>query len=515
MEQHDNRVFKEEPAAQRSLLSLINEHACSHPDKLMAISPSDSITYRQGYNLAISLTRYLLFNLGMTRGDVVVTYVANHIALPSIIAAFQAVGLRVVMRAPSILLSRIEQDAKELHPSLFLLESQEAYQLVRQIGLTQSTINLSEGSDAGVTLTDILAIAIQKEPVSFVLDPDTAETVLFTSGSSGNPKGVISKMASFSHNAYFLTKELGITSVDVLYAPVPAFHVYGLVSMFTALCRQATWAIISKYAVKDSLDFMEKARASIAFCVPTTTIRELKENIVHPRNLSALRLCMVAGDCCPEDVLIRYEKQIGCKVVLSYGMTETSATLTVENPSAPQDVRIRSNGHAIEGVTIEVDPNSSELLVKSSSLMTSYLIGEQETKPELDENGWFHTGDTGYLDNAGRVYVTGRSKNIIVRGGINVYPAQVEAVYRVHPDVDSCAAIGYPDKELGQRICLVYVPCSTTLPSDNDLRSFAFTKIEKGALPDKFIAISEIPTLANNKRDNAALCKLAAEGRID
>ena len=493
------------------LLDCLGTGADAHPGKFLAVTLDGSITYSRSYLLAVRLVQYLLFNCKMRKGATAIVYLANCVELPSILAAGQAMGLRMVFRAPSLLESCIYDDARLVDPDLFFVESDAAAEAVRRVGFGQRVITLRGQVGAGEPLAHVDVMAIRDDIGPHVADPGEAQVVLFTSGSTGRPKGIVNRMASFMYNARRLTAGLGITADDVLYAPVPAFHVYGMVSIFAAAVRRATWAMLPKYSVDESLDLVEQARVTARFCVPTMLIRESKRDRDGLRDLSSLRLCMVAGDTCGPDVLAGYEERYGCTVVLSYGMSETAATLTVEDPAAAQDVRLASQGRAIEGVSFGIDPDTSEVLVKTPSLMLGMLTEDGFSARVTDDEGWYHTGDAGWLDEAGRLYFTGRIRNIIVRGGANIHPSQVEAVYREHPGVVECAVVGYPDEELGERICLLVVPEGDAALDLGELRAFADGKLEKGSLPDKLVKIERIPCLANGKRDGEALKKLAAE----
>lgn len=506
---HVDRSREQSDRKNEGLLHLLGEGAGKHPDKPLAIVPDSVVTYAQGYELALDIARYLVFNCKMRAGDTVLIYVPTCPEMPSIMAACQALGLRVVMRAPSLMRNHMIGDAHLVNPSVFVVKDGAGEKAIREAGFDQPIITIDSSAIFATPLTGLGEIAIREDIGPFMMPPSRAEIVLFTSGSTGNPKGVVNRMASFMYNAFYLTKGLGVTSEDVLYAPVPVFHVYGVVSMFAAIVRQASWVVLPKYSVKDSLSLIEHARATVYFCVPTTIIREFKRDRELPHDLTSLRLCMVAGDGCTPNALSDYEKRYGCTVVLSYGMTETAATLTVEDPNADQSIRLTSNGPGIEGVTLGIDEKTQEILVKSPSFMTGALTEDGLQAGKLDDEGWYHTGDAGHLDDDGRLYVTGRIKNIIVRGGINVFPSEVEKVYRDHPAIEECAVVGYPDDELGERICLFAVLGDGFDVDLKALRAFADGQLEKGSFPDKLVVLDSIPCLPNGKRDGETLKKLA------
>ena len=516
---YDNKTsWSVQSPVSANLLDLMGKRAHATPDKPLAISLAREMSYGQAYKLALGLTRYFLDDLELAPGSSLLVYSTNLVTIPSLLVASQAACLRVVLRSPSLLHSDIYQDCAMVAPSLFAVGDDADALAVREAGFEQEIIVLEGGTGVGTSLEDIVGSIGTLDARETPGDLDepfcssdfaVAQIVLFTSGSTGKPKGIVHAMSSFIYNAFYLTKRLGLVSADVLYAPIPVFHVYGLVSLFAVLIRGITWVALPRYKAADSLAVIEKAHASVYFCVPTMIIRETREYEERERDLSSIRLCMVAGDTCPYEVLARHEEKFACTVVLSYGMSETAATLTVESPDAPREIRLRGNGPAIEGVTFFVSSESSELLVKTPSIMKG-MLSSDEKDVFLDGEGWFHTGDIGYLDEEGRVYVTGRIKDVIIRGGASISPAKVEAACCTCPEIKECAVVGYPDLEYGEKICLFAVPCGRAPLSLKSIRESVRGKVEKGSAPDRLIVVDSIPLLPNGKRDFERLRNLAA-----
>lgn len=482
--------------------------AASAPDKVLVVSEESSMTYGEAHLLTRALIRFLSFEIGLAHLDTIIVYLANRLEVPSIVVAADALGLRVVMRPPYALGECIADNAI-LAPSLIFVADVDARAVLETNGISIPIVTLEESDDSNLSLHSILEAFADEKGALPGFAP--SEVVLFSSGSTGLPKGIVNPMSSFLHNALELASALGINAGDVLYAPVPVFHVYGFVSMTVALLHGATWAILERYSTDRSLELIEKERPTVFFCVPTMLIREMKRDETVPHRIDSLRVCMVAGDGCPRSALEKYERRYGCSVVLSYGMTETAATLTVENPSASSELRHSSVGHAISGVELTIDSATGEILVRTPSLMSSLINYETGEERAINRTDWFMTGDIGRIDDCGRLHVLGRMKSVIVRGGLNIFPSQVERVYREHPCIEDCAVAGYPDAELGECICLIAVCPKGGGVSLEELREWAKDKLERGMLPEKLVVLDELPCLSNGKRDVERLRAIARD----
>ncbi len=496
-----------EDANTSTLLQLLEKGACSCPDKHAVTTPEGSITYAQAYELAISLARYFIYSLGLNPKDTMLVYLPNCCELPSLVAAGEAVGLRMVLRPPSVAKTRVWSDTDLTSASLVVLEHNGSFSPgeggLPSIPVLRAGAKATPGSLRGAAEMSICG------NITGRLRPDESQLVLFSSGTTGEPKGIVHSPRSFAYNAQLLTATLGFGDGEVLLAPVPIFHVYGLVSMFAAMRRCSTWAVMERFSASIFREFAERVRPTIYFCVPTMLIRNMLADDGSSKKFSRLRVCMVAGDMCPDDALERFEERYGCKVVLSYGMTETAATLTVEDPFEAVDVRRKSVGRPIGGVTLAIEKDTGEILVQTPSVMVGSLDHEG-FRPFEPDGGWLHTGDVGSIDADGRLTVLSRMKNVIIRGGANVYPSQVERTYRQHPAIEDCAVVGIPDDVLGQKVCLCVVGkpgCQETLDS---LREFGKTRLEKGVLPDKVTFLDSIPITQGGKRDDKALAKMAS-----
>ncbi len=266
-----------------------------------------------------------------------------------------------------------------------------------------------------------------------------------------------------------------------------------------------------KYRPESSLSSIVSSKAAVYFGVPTMFQRELRVNSGNEWDLSCLRSGMVAGASIPEASQREFEERFGCKLIQSYGMTETAATLTMSKFAYPLKKRCQTIGKPVEGAQMKLAPGTSEILVKASTMMDGILQEDGSLKLDLDEDGWFHSGDVGSIDAEGDYYITGRIKDMIIRGGINIFPAEVENVYQNNPDISESCLVGYPDPELGERSCLCVIMREGASVSASDLRLYASGLVEKCKIPDTVMKVGDLPRLGNGKIDKNTLRKRVVE----
>ncbi|MEV4537881.1 long-chain fatty acid--CoA ligase [Asanoa sp. NPDC049518] len=298
-------------------------------------------------------------------------------------------------------------------------------------------------------------------PYAATTNADDTAVIIYTSGTTGRPKG-----AELTHFQLYLNCSLSGERFDtgpddVALAVLPFFHVYGLSSVVNGAVRKGgTIVAVPRFDVELVLDALHDHRVSILAGVPTMYHALLNAD-TGDRDLSALRLGSCGGASMPEAVLKGVEEKFGITVLEGYGLSETGSTATM-NPGV-DDRRIRSIGRPIWGVDVRVAASDGaevptgevgELLVRGHVVMKGYH-GNPAATAETIRDGWLHTGDLGYRDADGFLYVVDRIKDLIIRGGFNVYPREVEEVLYGHPAVAEAAVVGRPDERLGEEVVAV------------------------------------------------------------
>ena len=479
------------------------------PFKQAVIGTGEALTYAEAFLRAKTFLRCLLEDYRIGPGSVVALASENVVDMPIVMAAVQACGAMLVLTSPRAELRDYLAYARLVHPDLYIVFRPDACDALAAEFPDLQLLTLGCKHERYPSVERTIA-ANREESMAFMpaLDADRfarARIVLFSSGSTGKPKAIVNRFSSFHHNAREIVRAFGITGDDVLYLPVPFFHSYGMIGLYSALAQGATVATLQKYRPESSLTTIESARVSVYFGVPTMYLREMRVNEDDEWNLSNLRVAKIAGAPCPEAAAVEYEQRYGCSMISSYGMTETAATVTTASFESSLRVRTAGVGKPIDGVQAKLDPETGEVLVKSVSMMDGILLEDGTLDPGVDDDGWFHTGDVAVTDDDGNYFITGRIKDIVIRGGVNIFPAEVENFYQEHDDIAESCLVGYPDPELGERTCLCVVEKEGANNAAAALRGYAMGRLEKCKIPDVVLKMDELPRLANGKTDKTAL----------
>ena len=477
----------------------------NQPFKHAVIGTGEAFTYAEAYLRTKALLHFLDDELHVGPGSVVAVASENIADLPIIMAAVQASGAMLVLCSPRAELGDYLSYARLVHPDLFVVFRPDACDVLEAEFPDMRIMTLRCKHERFQALEH--AIASHREE-SMVFKPfvrEGARIVLFSSGSTGKPKAIVNRFWSFFHNGRVIADCYRITRDDVLYLPVPFFHSYGMIGLYSALSQGATVVTLQKYRPESSLTAIETARATVYFGVPTMYLREMRVNEEGEWNLSSLRVAKIAGAPCPEAAAVEYERRYGCKMLSSYGMTETAATCTSADYDDSLRVRTAGVGKPIDGVQIKLDPETGEVLCKSVAMMDGFLQEDGSIDPGVDDEGWFHSGDVAIADDDGNYFITGRIKDIVIRGGVNIFPAEIENAYQAHDGVAESCLVGYPDPELGERTCLCVIEAEDADNSAAALRDFAKGRLEKCKIPDVVMKMDELPRLANGKTDKVAL----------
>lgn len=505
-----------------SVARFICEGYVEDPFKQMVVGMNEGISYAEAYRRMVSLANHLRKQVGVGAGDTVMVAAPNIVSYFVLMGAVQLAGANLALMSPTVERAEFEGIYARVHPKAAIVTT-EAHCRFAAEGFPGTHLMTVCETVEGVERVESAwnLDAAWDERLSY----DDPICILFTSGSTGMPKAVQLRGSSFCRHACELTEALGVRAGEVVFIPVPFAHVYGVVALHTALMHHATVATLVKYRPEQALSLITSVRASVYAGVSTMYLRELRENSNGEWDLSCLRAGLVAGASSPLAVFEEYQQRYGAILVNSYGMTETAATLTVGSVSDSLRKRAATVGRPIHGAEVRTAPldgvpgelalpyppeadgscRRGELVCKTPSLADG-VIGEDGvlTRP-LDSEGWLHTGDIGWVDAEGYVWVDGRAKDLIIRGGINIYPAEVENVYQEHSQIAECCLVGYPDPDLGERTCLCVIMNEGAEASSFEMREYAKGRIEKCKIPDVVLKLEEFPRLGNGKIDKNQL----------
>ncbi len=289
----------------------------------------------------------------------------------------------------------------------------------------------------------------------------------YTSGVAGTPRGVMLTHHAIVNNGYLVGQGLKFSERDRLCIPLPFYHCFGCVlGVMLCVTHGAAMVPLEAFSVEPTMEVIQAERCTALHGVPTMFIALLEHPRFRDYNLLSLRTGIMAGAPCPIDTMKQVISDIGAKeVAIGYGQTEAAPLITLTAPTDPPELRVSTVGKPLPGVEVRlVDPvtgqtcgpgREGEICTRSSMVMQGYYNMPEETARSIDKDGWLHTGDLGMQDEIGYYRITGRLKNMIIRGGQNIYPVEIEEFLQTHPKVSKAQVYGVPDKTLGEQVAAV------------------------------------------------------------
>jgi long-chain acyl-CoA synthetase len=340
---------------------------------------------------------------------------------------------------------------------------------------------------------------------------DTA-VLIYTSGTTGKPKGAELTHFQLYMNCTIAGQLFGYRSDDVTLAVLPFFHVFGLSSVINVAVRYGgCLSVVPRFSVSDVLDIIERDRCTVIGGVPTM-LHALARQDVAGRDLSALRVAVSGGASLPEDIMRTFEGKYGIEVLEGYGMSETASSCSFNRPG---DRRVLSIGKPMWGVTMRVADaadqplppgreNVGEILIRGHNVMKGYL-GRPEATAEALRGGWLHSGDLGYMDSDGFYFIVDRAKDLVIRGGYNVYPREIEEVLYAHPSIAEAAVIGKPDERLGEEVVAVVALHPDCELSSEEVIAYCRERLAAYKYPREVRFMAELPKGPSGKILKSAL----------
>ncbi|MXW59120.1 MAG: AMP-binding protein [Acidimicrobiia bacterium] len=344
------------------------------------------------------------------------------------------------------------------------------------------------------------------------LRPDDPINIQYTSGTTGFPKGATLSHRNILNNGFFVGEACGYTPADRVCIPVPFYHCFGMV-LGNLACTTHGAAMVVPSAGFDAaaaLRTCEQERCTSLYGVPTMFIAELGEPDLDDYDLSSLRTGIMAGSPCPVEVMKQVVDRMNMnQVTIAYGMTETSPVSTQTSANDSLDKRVATVGRTHPHVEVRIaDPESGdtvprgqagELMTRGYSVMLGYWDDDARTAEAIDDEGWMHTGDLATMDDDGYINIVGRIKDMIIRGGENVYPREIEEYLYRHPDVVEVQVIGVPDARYGEEVMAwLQLRDGAALDAD-DIKEFCRGQIAHYKIPRYIKFTDEFPMTITGK----------------
>ncbi len=345
------------------------------------------------------------------------------------------------------------------------------------------------------------------------LKPDDPINIQYTSGTTGFPKGATLSHRNIVNNGYFVGQLCGYTPKDRVCIPVPFYHCFGMVmGNLGAVTNGATMVIPAPgFDPAATLRAVASERCTSLYGVPTMFIAELNDPDFDTYDLSSLRTGIMAGSPCPVEVMKQVVGRMGMtEVTICYGMTETSPVSTQTRADDSLDRRVSTVGRVHPHVEVKIVNSATgetlprgepgELCTRGYSVMLGYWNEQQKTAEAIDADGWMHTGDLGIMDDKGYLNITGRIKDMVIRGGENVYPREIEEFLYTHPDVLDAQVVGVPDARYGEELCAWIKIRSGAQPLTAEaVRAFASGKLAHYKIPKYVLIVDEFPMTVTGK----------------
>ncbi|HEY5160705.1 MAG TPA: AMP-binding protein [Gaiellaceae bacterium] len=376
--------------------------------------------------------------------------------------------------------------------------------------LTRSIV-LGEGWEA------LLARAEEVSPEQLAerensLDFDEAINIQYTSGTTGFPKGATLTHHNILNNGFFIGETLAYTPVDRVCLPVPFYHCFGMVLGNMAIITHGACIVIpgDGFISKEVLETVEAERCTALYGVPTMFITELASPEFEQTDFSSLRTGIMAGSPCPVDTMKRVQGDMHIsEMTICYGMTETSPVSTQTRLDDPLEKRVGTVGPVHPHVEVKIiDPESGrtirrgetgELCTRGYCVMLGYWEDEEATRDVIDAARWMHTGDLATMDDDGYLNIVGRIKDMIICGGENIYPREIEEFLYSHPQIVDVQVIGIPDPKFGEAICAWIIPRQGAELNAKAIKDFCRGEIARYKIPRYYRFVDSFPMTISGK----------------
>jgi long-chain acyl-CoA synthetase len=497
-----------------SVISPVLRHAGIDPDHTALRGAQRNWTYAQLRDAALAYAQ-ALHTQGIGPGDRVLLIAPT---VPEFVITYfgiQALGAVVVPVNTMSTPAELEYFISDAGCSL-VVAWHELGPAAAEAAATQGISHWSLTEGAQVASDDILRAVCNRAS-------DDVAVIVFTSGTTGRPKGAELTVGNLLSAGDISARMCAITPDDRVGTGLPLFHVFGQTAvLMSALTGGATVSLLGRFTAKAMLDMLRRDRLTIMCGVPTMWNAMLHDaGDATPADFGQLRLAVSGGASLPAEVARAFQDKFGCTLLEGYGLTETTAVATFSGAGSPPG----SVGQAVFDTRIEireisgeaVGPNTAgEVYVKGPTVMRGYHNRPDATTEVLSVDGWLRTGDIGELDAAGNLRIVDRAKDLIIRGGYNVYPSEVEAALYEHPDIVEAAVVGIPHAHYGEEVAAVVVVRPGSPQDGPAITAWSRERLSAYKIPRIVQFVDELPKGSTGKIikreiDREPLAKIAAD----
>ncbi|MDO6464687.1 AMP-binding protein [Pseudoalteromonas carrageenovora] len=381
----------------------------------------------------------------------------------------------------------------------------------------KNVIRIGDEISAGMfSFSDIMKMAtsaheLELNAITTNLSADQDINIQFTSGTTGNPKGATLTHKNILNNALFVAESMHFTEQDKLCIPIPLYHCFAMV-LGSLLCVAKGAAAIypsDSFDAKTTLDVIEQEGCTALHGVPTMFISQLELSTFNEYDLRSLRTGVMAGSTCPEQVMRKVQTQMNMhQVLIAYGQTECSPINNITETDSSIERQVTTVGRALAHTEVKIIDElgniqkiglPGEVCSKGAGIMRCYWNDEEKTKATIDSDGWLHSGDLGVMDSEGFVSIVGRIKDMIIRGGENVYPREIEEVLYTYPGIQDAAIFGISDEKYGEEVCAWIQPKEDAILDEQAIRAFLKDKLAYFKMPRYIRFVESYPMTVTGK----------------
>jgi fatty-acyl-CoA synthase len=464
---------------------------------------------------APNCAEWLLTMFGAARAGLILVNINPAYRTTELEFALRLAGCRALVFAPrfkssdyAAMLHSLIPELRAAAPGRLLCAAFPELRLLIQLGAEPSrgTLSFDDLKLSGHELDETVLASLDDAQ-----DADKIFNIQFTSGTTGTPKGAALTHFNIVNNGFFVGEGLRLTADDRVCIPVPLYHCFGMVLGVLAAMTHGAASVLSSDGFEPLavLQTVASERCTVLHGVPTMFIAELE----HPRfgefDLSSLRTGIMAGSPCPIAVMRRVVAEMHMpEVTIAYGMTETSPVSFQSQPDDPFDRRVSTVGRVHPHVQVKIIDSqgrvtprgiAGELLTRGYSVMRGYWDDAERTREVIDEGGWMHTGDLAVIDEEGYCNIVGRVKDMIIRGGENISPRELEEFLYRHPAVIDVAVVGVPDAKYGEAVCACIQLRAGMMATEEEIREFCRGQVAHYKVPSYVRFMDSFPLTISGK----------------
>ena len=426
-----------------------------------------------------------LTGLGVKPGNRVAIYAANSLNWIRGYLGVQRAGACAVMLNPDYHSAEAEHILRDSEPALVIADAARR-EIVEKLGVKSVPVEDLPGADA---------------PPMPALSPESPAAILYTSGTTGRPKGALLDHGNFLAQGRGALEVWRWTDKDTLVHALPLFHLHGLGMGLHGTLLSGGAAVLVPFTPENVVRELTEGGGTMFFGVPSMYQRLCEWLEEHPTDLSHVRVFVCGSAPLPPALFERCARLLGQPPVERYGITEGGIVVTNPYDGPRQPGRV---GHPFPGVEVMLG-EQGEVLLKGGQVFMGYWRNEQATKEAFTSDGWFKTGDVGEIDDDGSLAIRGRIKELIITGGFNVYPREVELVLEQHPAVHEVAVAGVPSEKWGEEVTAFVVPSGAKPLDEKEIIAFAHERLASYKCPKRVVTLDKLPRNAMGKVQRSAL----------